>query len=207
MSNIIDVSMTLGNNATTYPEDAQPVLRFVCEIGDDAPCSITQIDNMTTHLLTHVDVPAHFIRDGATLDQVPLTRFQGPAIVVDATGSAVTTADVPDNLTGLCVLFRTANSQIPEGEPFRDDHVHITPEAADLLVARGASMVGIDYLSVDAPGDEEYQVHRTLLASDVLIIEGLRLADAPQGRYHLWALPLKIASGDGGPVRAVLVQE
>lgn len=207
MSTLIDVSMTLSDTATVYPDDDQPALRAVCEIGAEAPCSITLIENMTTHLLTHVDVPAHFVAGGATLDQVPLGRFQGAALVVDAGGPVVTADDVPGDVAGRAVLFRTANSMIPESTPFKDDYVSISPEAAEVLVARGANMVGIDYLSVDAPDDEEYRVHRTLLGAGTLIVEGLRLADAEPGAWHLWALPLKVSAGDGGPVRAVLVRE
>jgi len=48
-------------------------------------------------------------------------------------------------------------------------------------------------------------VHRELLGSGVVIVEGLDLREAPAGHYTLWCLPLKIRDGDGGPARAVLV--
>jgi arylformamidase len=38
----------------------------------------------------------------------------------------------------------------------------------------------------------------------VLILEGIDLAGIEEGPYTLVALPLKIAEGDGSPVRAVL---
>ena len=52
--------------------------------------------------------------------------------------------------------------------------------------------------SKDLPG------HNALLAAGIAILEGLDLRAAPDGVYELVALPLKIAGGDGSPVRAVL---
>ena len=79
--------------------------------------------------------------------------------------------------------------------------------AAAAAVERGVNLVGIDYLSVDRYGDGTYPAHRTLLRSGVLILEGIDLAHVAPGRYVLFALPLKIAAGDGSPVRAVLLPQ
>jgi arylformamidase len=49
------------------------------------------------------------------------------------------------------------------------------------------------------------EVHRLLLRHDALIVEGLRLEEVPPGHYELICLPMKIADGDGAPVRAVLI--
>lgn len=38
---------------------------------------------MGSHTGTHVDAPYHFVRDGRRIDEVPLSQFHGPAIVVD----------------------------------------------------------------------------------------------------------------------------
>ena len=39
----------------------------------------------------------------------------------------------------------------------------------------------------------------------VLLLEGLDLSEAAEGRYDLVAVPLKIAGADGTPVRAFLM--
>lgn len=67
------------------------------------------------------------------------------------------------------------------------------------------NLVGIDYLSIDRYGDEDYPAHRALLEANVLILEGADLADVAPGPYTLVALPLKIAGADGSPVRAILL--
>lgn len=206
MAEIVDISWTIATGATVYPGDPPPILVPMATIGADWPYVITKIENATTHLLTHVDVPAHFIPHGATLDELPLRRFQGPALVVDIAGDIVTPADIPLEIAGMNILFRTTNSSIGEDEPYRADYVYVSAEAARLLSARGANLVGIDYVSIDGPADEHFTTHRILLGADVLILEGLRLADVQPGRYQLWAAPLKISGGDGAPTRALLVR-
>ena len=42
------------------------------------------------------------------------------------------------------------------------------------------------------------------LGARVAIVESLDLSEIKAGIYHLSALPLKIAGGDAGPVRAIL---
>jgi len=49
-------------------------------------------------------------------------------------------------------------------------------------------------------------VHRTLLENDVLILEGIDLAEIPCGRYSLICLPLSVKDAEASPVRAVLVR-
>ncbi|WP_283135339.1 cyclase family protein [Rhizohabitans arisaemae] len=206
MPTIIDISWTINGDAPVYPGDAPPALREVASIEAGSPYALTQIERMSAHVLTHIDAPAHFIHGAPTLDDIPLSRFQGPAVVVDVAGDTVTAGDVPEGVSGKNVLFRTANSHIGEKEPYRETYVHVSAEAARLLVRRGVNLVGIDYLSVDAAVDDDFSTHRTLLGAGVLILEGLRLAHVPSGDYTLWAVPLKLANADGAPTRAVLVE-
>ncbi len=37
--------------------------------------------NMSVHSGTHIDAPFHFVEEGSTIDQLPLERFIGPALV------------------------------------------------------------------------------------------------------------------------------
>jgi arylformamidase len=205
VNSVIDISRSISPEAAVYEGDDPLGIETVCDIGDEAPCRITALKNWTTHFLTHVDAPRHFISDGPTLDDIPLTRFSGEAIVVDVgDATEILPEHLPEGtLAGLNVLFRTFNSAL-DTAVFHEDHAYVSAAAAKELVSRGANMIGIDYLSVDRFGDEEYPAHRTALAGDVLIIEGLDLGHVAPGRYRFQALPMKIAGGDGSPVRAVL---
>jgi len=40
------------------------------------------------HAGTHIDAPAHFIKGGWRVHQIPLEKFSGPAVVIDITEKA-----------------------------------------------------------------------------------------------------------------------
>jgi arylformamidase len=87
---------------------------------------------------------------------------------------------------------------------FRTDFVFIAPEAAEWLVARGVTLVGIDYLSVEQFDSTDYRTHHVLLSAGVVIVEGLDLRRVEPGDYELICLPLNVVGADGAPCRAVL---
>ena len=165
--------------------------------------------NFGAHTGTHVDAPAHFIEGARKIDALSLEVLIGAARVIR----------VPDDLTEITseflergdlsgverLIFHTRNSAF-WNEGFRKDFTHLLPEAAQLLVERGVKLVGTDYLSIEKFHSGHHKTHLTLLANNVVIVEGLNLSDVPEGDYELICLPLKIAdgSGDGAPARAVL---
>ena len=48
-------------------------------------------------------------------------------------------------------------------------------------------------------------VHLALLGADVILLEGIRLAELREGVYLLNAAPLNLAGADGAPCRAILI--
>lgn len=203
---IIDISRKISSNSTVYPGDGPLRLRSLCSIGPGCPCNITEL-GWTTHFLTHVDPPLHFIDGGSSLDEIPLDRFTGEAIVVEVKGDSVEPEHFGSPLisSGSTVFFKTRNSIQWNGiEKFDENHVYISEAAAKEAVALGINMVGIDYISVDRFGDENYPCHRTLLSNNIIILEGIDLSQVSAGKYHFFAFPLRIEKGDGSPVRALL---
>ena len=199
----IDISRPIRTGSVVYPGDPPLGMSSLCEIGEDSPCSITRLD-WITHFLTHIDPPRHFLPRGQTVDRLPLGVLCGEALVVEVDGPVVRPDDIPSTIPGR-ILFKTKNSERWDPERFIEDHVYVSPEAARLCVDRGAKLVGIDYLSPDAFGDESYPVHNLLLAAGIPILEGIDLSQVAPGTYTLIALPLKIQAGDGSPVRAILI--
>lgn len=203
---IIDISRTISSQSVVYPGDDPLQLDKLCGIQPGCPCNITRL-GWTTHFLTHVDPPLHFVENGASLDEIPIDRYFGEALVIEVDGDSVLESHIPTTglAKGVNLLFKTRNSKRGDTEPFDADHVYVSRHAAQSAVEAGVNLVGIDYISVDRYGDEEYTAHRILLLNNVLILEGLNLSHVAPGRYTLVALPLKIAGGDGSPVRAVLI--
>ncbi|KZT72440.1 putative cyclase [Daedalea quercina L-15889] len=79
--NYVDLSHTLNLYTQVYPGDPSfsccPLLTIERDGNNVASIS------MGSHTGTHVDAPYHFIEDGRRIDDIPISRFVGPALVVD----------------------------------------------------------------------------------------------------------------------------
>lgn len=179
---------------------------------------------------THLDAPIHFAAGHQTADQVPLERLVALAVVIDVSRQAA--ADRDYRLTredvlawerahgriaaGTIVLLRTGWSSrygdraayFGSAEPGSAADLHFPSygeDAARLLVEeRGAAAIGVDVASIDYGASADFVVHRVAAARDVPGFENLTGLDRlpPRGAIVI-ALPMKIAGGSGGPLRAI----
>lgn len=162
--------------------------------------------NMSVHSGTHIDAPFHFLADGNTIDQLPVERFIGPALVYAVEAERYITKEhvAGIRLDGATrVLFKTRNSALLHKQEYDPDFVAFSVEAAQSLVELGVELVGLDYLSV-AHADEQVPVHRAFLDHGVVLLEGIDLSEVAPGRYELMCLPIPLGDSDGAPCRAVL---
>ncbi len=212
---IYDVSLVLGGGqieAPPLPGVSQFVREELFSMAKDGPCQLSNL-TMNCHSGTHLDSPAHFIRDGKTIDQYPVRRFVVPAIVIEIEDKEVIRPRELKNLTireGDALLFKTANSGrgLPEpNAPWWDKWVYMSPEAADFCVERKISLVGIDTFMPESPSStlEETPIHKKLFRNDILVLENIVLRDVPAGEYTLLCLPLRMKGAEASPVRAVLM--
>lgn len=211
MRKIIDVSRTISKDSVVYPEDSKLEMNEICSIGIDSPCNITGLGQWTTHFLTHVDPPLHFIKDGKSLDDIPLSRFMGRVKVIEIPDDckAITRLEIEDRNIEINdnVFFKTSNSQIETEDLFKPDYVYLSKDGAEFLAEKRVNLVGIDYLGIDKYEDEEYPAHNCLLSNEIIILEGLCLENIKEGIYGFVALPLKIKNANGSIVRAILIEE
>jgi arylformamidase len=206
----IDATATLDPGTTpVYPGNAPLKFDFVSDMrrGDGFTLSALSLG---AHSGTHVDAPSHFIRDGATIDQVSLEQLIGPARVIDIP-DAVQSIDAAElnrhKWRGAArVLFRTRSSQRGwmHDSTFHRDFAYIAPDAASLLAEAGVQLVGVDYNSAEQFGAPTPLTHRILLGKGIPIVEGLALDKVAAGDYDLIVLPIKIGGHEGAPARAVL---
>lgn len=163
-----------------------------------------------SHTGTHVDAAKHFFDSGQAVDEIPLDKLIGPAILiaVDESLPAVTAAELAAHDIGdhTRVLIRTKNSALLHQPEFVRDYTFLAPDGAAWLVERGVELVGVDYLSIEQFRSGHHKTHRTLLERGVVIVEGLDLSVPPPGEYELSCLPLRLEGLDGAPARAVLIQ-
>jgi len=207
---VYDISVFLGAEDIDYPGAPQYSRELVAEIEGGAFCDLSKLV-MSTHSGTHIDTPAHFIGGGKNLDEYPIEKWILPAHVVSIKDrEAIRPSELKnvDIKPSDALLFKTDNSisgRCTSGV-FSERFVYMSPEAADFCVEKKVSLVGIDYITTDRYGDENFPAHHKLLGNEVLILEGINLKEVPPGRYTLFCLPLKIKGAEGAPARAILVR-
>ncbi|MCK4938281.1 MAG: cyclase family protein [Methanosarcinales archaeon] len=194
--NVIDISMTISPDMEMYPGDPGPVITRISKLEDGDQYNISQL-TLGTHTGTHVDPPLHFFESGAGIDDMPLDMLVGPARVIDLSHirNSIEPVDIGDVKFGEILLLKG-----------KKGGVRLTTASAQYLMDNGIKTVGTDALSIGADG-EEYEVHTLLLGADIAVVEGLVLSDVEAGQYLFVCLPLKVAAGDGGPARVVLIEQ
>lgn len=208
LTRIYDISMPVRNGGPVYPGNPGIRIEEQQSISRGAGANVSSL-SFGSHTATHVDAPKHFVDDGVTVDNLPLDVLIGPALLVrfDDELRSITRKDLENrNLEGhKRVLFATRNSQLQARAEFAKDYTFVAPDAAEFLVELGVQLVGVDYLSIEQFRSGHHLTHHTLLGNSVVIVEGLKLDEPPEGVYKLVCLPLKIAGCDGAPARAVLL--
>lgn len=210
LDQILDISVALSDQTIIYPGDPTPEYGLIFSLDSGGIANVGYL-NHGIHHGTHVDVPYHF-RDGdRTLEQMPLDHWIGPVLVVDATAAdrCVRASD----LEGVPlqdyarILLKTRNSlDYYQRSEFSEDFIYLDKSACDKMVSAGVKTVGLDYITVDPFGTDDFPAHHTLLGQGVCIIECINLKDVEPGPYYLMCLPLKLVGTDGAPARAMLLK-
>jgi len=206
----IDASLRVDPaTVPVYPGDATPSFTFLKSMALGDKLNLSEL-RLGAHTGTHIDAPLHFIAEGAAVDQIPLEKLIGPALVIACSPSAaiIDAAELNKHRWqgAKRVLFKTRNSydNFWADRQFHKDFVAIAPDAARLLAEAGVELVGIDYLSVEKFGSPEPLAHLALLRKGVVIVEGLDLRQVEPGEYDAIVLPIKLAGREAAPTRVLL---
>lgn len=203
---LYDVTVPLRTGMATFPGDPPFHMSPYLQRKKGDPFDLSLLE-MGTHLGTHVDPPAHYLENGATVDQIPLDSLVGEAFVLDMQGRKTIDAGalkerLPPDVKR--VLFKTDNGPLLLKSEFCQDYVSLTENGARFLADRKVVLVGTDYLSIERYQNPGAPVHHILLQNGILIVEGLSLMRVPPGRYEIFCLPLLIQGADGAPARVLL---
>ena len=208
-----DISRTLSNEVAPWPGDTPFQFQLIGTIAEGSSVNLGSIKT-SVHNGTHADAWFHFETDGETIEKAPLETYMGRAVVVDLAeaflGSSgkhlITTEDLraySEEIAGTSRLLiktgRWSDSSI-----FPNQIPVIAADVPQWLQKNGVKLLGLDLPSVDEVDSKSLPNHHALARAGVAIIESLDLKDVGSGIYNLVALPLKIASADAAPVRAVL---
>ena len=181
---------------------------------------------------THLDAPIHFAEKHWTVDQIPLERLIGPAVVIHVAEKAAHSSDyqvsVDDFLAwekehgrlpdGSIVLLNTGFSKFwPDAArylgtdsrgPEAVAKLHfpgLHPDAARWLVDhRRIHAIGLDTASIDYGQSKLFKSHQILFEKNIPAFENVANLDRlPAKGALVVALPMKIKDGSGGPLRIV----
>jgi arylformamidase len=210
---IWDISRMLSADLAEWPGDEPFKFRPTRKSVDGASVNLGAI-SMSVHNGTHADAQFHFDGNGESIEKAPLEIYLGRAVVVDLTGTfsqskekhLITIEDLQPHAEEIAetsrLLIKTGrwnNSAV-----FPDQIPVIAAEIGAWLQKNGVKLLGLDLPSVDEIDSKSLQNHHALARAGIAILESLDLNRVGSGVYNLAALPLKIARGDGAPLRAVL---
>ncbi len=193
---IYDISQEVFS-CQVWPGDPAPEKTRLSCMEDGAAYNLTAF-RMCAHNGTHIDAPFHFLQDGKTVDALCLEALVGMAYVAEHHG--------PVSAADAAAMLEKARRLDPEAAKrilIKGDAA-VSLEAAAAFAAAKILLLGNGSQTV-GPEDAVAEAHRTLLGAEVILLEGIRLAQVPEGVYFLNAAPLNLAGADGSPCRALLI--
>jgi arylformamidase len=211
---IIDISRSLSTDLAPWPGDTAFRFDLTWKMAEGAAVNVGKVE-MGVHNGTHADAPFHFEAGGLTIDRLGLEAFLGRAVVLDVSqkfshgGGHITVIDLAPigNQLRMAPRLLLKTNTWTDSTAFPRTIPTIGPDVSMWLRARGVKLLGLDLPSVDAIDSRELTNHHALAAAGIAIVESLDLSRVSAGVYQFAALPLRIAGGDGAPVRAILWRE
>jgi arylformamidase len=204
---IYDISSPIKENMTVYKNNEANLPEFIVTSNFSNSTHYETRLSINLHSGTHIDAPLHMIENGVTIDKYNLENFIIEAKVIDFTNLAdrITKSDLEkvDIKKGDFIIFKTKNSFT---EDFDFEFTFLEKSGAEYLRDLDIIGVGTDALGIER-AQPNHETHVLLLNKGIIILEGLRLKDVPNGTYTLIALPLKIENVEAAPTRAILIDK
>jgi kynurenine formamidase len=211
---VVDLSLAIDANTQVYPGDPQVRFSIAASIADDG-FNLLNVA-MGSQSGTNCDAPYHFLDHAATIDEVDLSLFAGPGVIIDVRGkpdrTAIGLADVAPDLErvgpGTIVVLHTG-WPVHYQTPRYFEHPFLGADACQALLDRGVRTFCLDTQNIDETPDDRhpglgFPVHLLIAAAGGVIVENLTAVDQidfPDPFITLF--PLRLTGADGSPTRAV----
>lgn len=214
---LVDLSVPVNAETQVYPGD--PVLQFSVHSTIERDGFNLLNVTMGSQTGTHVDAPYHFSETGLKIGEIPLDRFVGRGVIVDARSAGARgrigwdlIAPVADQVRpGSIVILHTGwSAHYGTDEYF--ENPFLDADACRRLIELGARTFAIDAINIDETPDdahpgEGFPVHHLIADVDGVICENMtNVAAIDFESPFISLLPIAFESADGAPVRAVAIQ-
>jgi arylformamidase len=201
MTDIIDLTRVLDENLPIYTSGtySDPPLQI------EPWCTIQQQGYKVSRLLmgtqsgTHIDAPAHFVADGATLEALPIQALIGQYLWVDLNHFAQADIDgLISNYKEETLLFLTSSGQTEK---------EISEEVFSRLL-KLPCIVWVSVYGVQVVGHDPLYFHRALSKAGKYLIEDVDeiMARRVNPGGEMIALPLRLRGVSGSPCRVIVIQ-
>lgn len=198
----IDLTHSFVPDMPAYPGDPKSMLTQATSI-DREGYTDHQLHTLM-HVGTHMDAPLHMIKDGAYMDEIPLSTFFGKGLLLDARGKQIIDAsilagiDIQPNTIALVYTGFGDRYHTPQ---YFENYPQIDESLAKRMVELNVKIVGMDIVGPDQP---PFPTHKQLLGHGILIIENLTNLDKLIGikDFDVLAIPAKFHT-DATPVRVI----
>ena len=180
-------------SAKVYYDDPEPSLSVLSSMENGGEYNLSGV-SMCLHTGAHIDAPLHFLKNGESVDALPVSKFIGRCTVAEACGP-ITAGWVEKNFPQGCkrLIIKCGSNG------------YLTDNAALELCRFDPELIGIDSVSISSE-DNEGSVHRKLLSNGVAVLEGIDLKEIEPGEYFLFAPPIKMGGAEAAPCRALLIK-
>jgi len=192
MKRYIDLSQDITHDMPVHPYDDRVNLYQVKLLDKDKYVNFKLEIGM--HSGTHIDTPMHLTERETYINDIPLDRFVGRALMVDVRNESIIKfkeeyKDIVRN-DDIVLLF-TGHSDKYGREEYYSNQPVIDEELANFFVVKNIKMLGID---LPSPDKYPFEIHKKLFANNILIIENLtNLAELTGIKdFDIIAFPLKI---------------
>ena len=210
---IWDISRTLSDDLAEWPGDEPFHFRLSRKIAEGQSVNLGAI-GMSVHNGTHADARFHFDTNGESIEKAPLEIYLGRAAVVDLSEAfsqakerhLISVEDLQPHSEDIAKSSRllVKTGRWDDSTVFPNQIPVIAANVPSWLQKNGVKLLGLDLPSVDEIDSKSLPNHHALAGAEIAIVESLNLSGVGPGIYNFAALPLKIAGGDGAPMRAIL---
>ena len=229
----IDLSYTFDENTIYWPTAEKFALDTVSEgVTENGYYYSAYQFCAAEHGGTHLDAPVHFAAGKWPVEEIPVDKMIGEAIVVDVSEKALPNPDYQATVEDL-QAWETVHGNIPEDAilllhtgygkywPDRNQYMGtaevgpdavpklhfpaLHPDAAKWLVEnRKIKAFGLDTPSIDYGQSKLFETHQILFKENIPAFENVaNLEKLPAKGSYVVALPMKIKGGSGGPLRII----
>ena len=190
---IIDITQEI-TTCKVYEGDPTPKVKILKSMNDNELYNLSEF-SMCAHNGTHIDAPAHFIKEGKTVDQIPLDRFVGECYISEFNGNLEKddAIRILEEAKGIKRILIKGNCVVESS-------------GASVFASSDLLLIGIEGQSF-GPEETPLEVHKILLSKEIVLLEGVVLKNVNMGKYYLCAQPLNIKGIEGSPCRAILIDK